>query len=170
MAEINAKDLTTKTSPASTDSMLLFGTTTNEGAKITVDNLAENILNRLSTKTFPNQVGGSSADTILAQLATLNSNIGSMSDYEIFYGQTATSQDPSTLTLPEVRNNSTSFLVHQYGSAASIYAVDQTRVINIASSNITSTGTITTDGTASGQTLTFSRTGANRLLLIYRKP
>ena len=74
MAEINAKDLTAKTSPASTDSMLLFGTTSNEGAKITVDNLADNILGRLATKTFPNQVGGSSAATILAQLATLNSN------------------------------------------------------------------------------------------------
>lgn len=74
MAEVNAKDLTTKTAPASTDSMLLFGTTTNEGAKITVDNLANNILERLATKTFPNQVGGSSAATILAQLATLNSN------------------------------------------------------------------------------------------------
>lgn len=75
MAEVNAKDLTTKTTPASTDSMLLFGTTTNEGAKITVDNLANNILERLATKTFPNQVGGSSAATILAQLATLNSNL-----------------------------------------------------------------------------------------------
>lgn len=75
MAEVNAKDLTTKTAPASTDSMLLFGTTTNEGAKITVDNLANNILERLATKTFPNQVGGSSAATILAQLATLNSNL-----------------------------------------------------------------------------------------------
>lgn len=75
MAEVNAKDLTTKTAPASTDSMLLFGTSTNEGAKITVDNLANNILERLATKTFPNQVGGSSAATILAQLATLNSNI-----------------------------------------------------------------------------------------------
>lgn len=74
MAEVNAKDLTTKTAPASTDSMLLFGTTTNEGAKITVDNLANNILERIATKTFPNQVGGSSAATILAQLATLNSN------------------------------------------------------------------------------------------------
>lgn len=75
MAEVNAKDLTTKTAPASTDSMLLFGTSTNEGAKITVDNLANNILERLTTKTFANQVGGSSAATILAQLATLNSNI-----------------------------------------------------------------------------------------------
>lgn len=75
MAEVNAKDLTTKTTPASTDSMLLFGTSTNEGSKITVDNLAENILSRLSTKTFPNQVGGSSAATILAQLATLNSKL-----------------------------------------------------------------------------------------------
>lgn len=75
MAEVNAKDLTTKTAPASTDSMLLFGTTTNEGAKITVDNLANNILERLATKTFPNQVGGSSAATILAQLATLNSKL-----------------------------------------------------------------------------------------------
>lgn len=74
MAEVNAKDLTTKTSPATTDSMLLFGTTTNEGAKITVDNLADNILSRLATKTFTNQVGGSGAATILAQLATLNSN------------------------------------------------------------------------------------------------
>lgn len=75
MAEVNAKDLTTKTAPASTDSMLLFGTSTNEGAKITVDNLANNILERLTTKTFANQVGGSSAATILAQLATLNSNL-----------------------------------------------------------------------------------------------
>lgn len=75
MAEVNAKDLTTKTAPASTDSMLLFGTSTNEGAKITVDNLANNILERLTTKTFANQVGGSSAATILAQLATLNSKM-----------------------------------------------------------------------------------------------
>jgi len=73
MAEVNAKDLTTKTTPASTDSMLLFGTTSNEGAKITVDNLADNILGRLTTKTFANQVGGSSAATLLAQLSTLNS-------------------------------------------------------------------------------------------------
>lgn len=78
MAEVNAKDLTTKTTPASTDSMLLFGTTSNEGAKITVDNLADNILGRLSTKTFPNQVGGSSAATLLAQLSTLNSNSATM--------------------------------------------------------------------------------------------
>lgn len=75
MAEVNAKDLTTKTTPASTDSMLLFGTTSNEGAKITVDNLADNILGRLTTKTFANQVGGSSAATLLAQLSTLNSNL-----------------------------------------------------------------------------------------------
>ena len=84
MAEINAKDLTAKTSPASTDSMLLFGTTSNEGAKITVDNLADDILGRLATKTFPNQVGGSSAATILAQLATLNSNIGKTSTPRTF--------------------------------------------------------------------------------------
>lgn len=82
MAEINAKDLTAKTSPASTDSMLLFGTTSNEGAKITVDNLADNILSRLATKTFPNQVGGSSAATILAQLATLNSNSASSTYFQ----------------------------------------------------------------------------------------
>lgn len=75
MADVNAKDLTTKTSPASTDSMLLFGTSTNEGAKITVDNLADNILGRLTTKTFTNQVGGSSAATILAQLSTLNTGL-----------------------------------------------------------------------------------------------
>lgn len=74
MAEVNAKDLTTKTAPASTDSMLLFGTTTNEGAKITVDNFANYTLAKLASYTYPNQVGGSSAATILAQLATLNSN------------------------------------------------------------------------------------------------
>lgn len=73
MAEINAKDLTAKTSPETTDSMLLFGTTSNEGAKITVDNMKDWVLSGLSTKTFPNQVGGSSAATILAQLSTLNS-------------------------------------------------------------------------------------------------
>lgn len=86
MAEVNAKDLTTKTAPASTDSMLLFGTTTNEGAKITVDNLANNILERLATKTFPNQVGGSSAATILAQLATLNSNIATTPPRHVYTG------------------------------------------------------------------------------------
>ena len=80
MAEVNAKDLTTKTTPASTDSMLLFGTTSNEGAKITVDNLADNILGRLTTKTFPNQVGGSSAATLLAQLSTLNSKFPSINN------------------------------------------------------------------------------------------
>ena len=73
MAEVNAKDLTAKTSPATTDSMLLFGTTSNEGAKITVDNMKDWVLSGLSTKTFPNQVGGSSAATLLAQLSTLNS-------------------------------------------------------------------------------------------------
>lgn len=71
MAEVNAKDLTTKTSPASTDSMLLFGTTSNEGAKITVDNMKDWVLSGLSTKTFANQVGGSSAAAIPAQLASL---------------------------------------------------------------------------------------------------
>lgn len=73
MAEVNAKDLTTKTTPDSTDSMLLFGTSTNEGAKITVDNFANYTLAKLASYTYPNQVGGSSAATILAQLATLNS-------------------------------------------------------------------------------------------------
>ena len=73
MAEINANSLTTKTTPASTDSMLLFGTTSNEGSQITYDNLADAILDKISTKTFANQVGGSSAATILAQLSTLNS-------------------------------------------------------------------------------------------------
>lgn len=90
MAEVNAKDLTTKTAPASTDSMLLFGTTTNEGAKITVDNLANNILERLATKTFPNQVGGSSAATILAQLATLNSNKAAYKKYTLPTGESLT--------------------------------------------------------------------------------
>lgn len=106
MAEVNAKDLTTKTAPASTDSMLLFGTTTNEGAKITVDNLANNILERLATKTFPNQVGGSSAATILAQLATLNSNIPTFPRTWTLSNQTPITEqiDAMSLTIGQVKH------------------------------------------------------------------
>lgn len=113
MAEVNAKDLTTKTAPASTDSMLLFGTSTNEGAKITVDNLANNILERIATKTFPNQVGGSSAATILAQLATLNSK---------FAGKEYTIPTSETLTLDNAMLPH-SYIVTTYASKVSALSI-----------------------------------------------
>lgn len=137
MAEINAKDLTAKTSPASTDSMLLFGTTSNEGAKITVDNLADNILSRLTTKTFANQVGGSSAATILAQLATLNSKIK--------YSGEATLATPPTCTFTIPRH--VGFLIVGYNAIWYGYAThmdnanspDTKAIAKIAGSNSTYT-------------------------------
>ena len=75
--EITYKNLnahTAKTTPGANDDLLLFDDTSNEATKIDYDNLADAILNKLTSKTFTNQVGGSSAATLLAQLATLNSN------------------------------------------------------------------------------------------------
>ena len=75
MADINATSLNTKTTPDGTDNLVLFNQNTNVGYQIDYDNLADAILNKITSKPFANQVGGSSAATILAQLATLNSNI-----------------------------------------------------------------------------------------------
>lgn len=158
MAEVNAKDLTTKTAPASTDSMLLFGTSTNEGAKITVDNLANNILERLTTKTFANQVGGSSAATILAQLATLNSNI----DAKIYNIATTTS---STITLPPIKTATTGLLVAVSSDQAAIYGLNPVRCNYIAGSTYSAV-VFTTDGNRDGQTLTRNSTANVSLLLI----
>lgn len=158
MAEVNAKDLTTKTAPASTDSMLLFGTTTNEGAKITVDNLANNILERLATKTFPNQVGGSSAATILAQLATLNSNMPNVYIERIYVG---TSQ---SFTLPAIAANAVGLLMLVSGTNSSLYGLNEIRCNKIAGSTST-TVTVTTDNNGDGQTLT--REGTGTLLALF---
>lgn len=98
MAEVNANSLTTKTTPASTDSMLLFGTTSNEGSKITYDNLADAILDKISTKTFANQVGGSSAATILAQLSTLNSNLNTVTSGTVTWNDEVVSADVAHAT------------------------------------------------------------------------
>lgn len=147
MAEINAKDLTAKTSPASTDSMLLFGTTSNEGAKITVDNLADDILGRLATKTFPNQVGGSSAATILAQLATLNSNKPNL---KIWAGSMP-NDSVTSITLPKVNQG---FLFINAATHNALYTLTSTRC-NKATSNDNSTSIdLVTDGNSNGQTLT----------------
>lgn len=72
--DIAATSLDTKTTPAGTDNLILFNQNTNVGYQIDYDNLADAILNKITSKTFANQVGGSSAATLLAQLSTLNSN------------------------------------------------------------------------------------------------
>lgn len=72
---INANALSKKTTPSGTDDLLLFDDSSNSGTKIDYDDLADAILNKLTSKTYANQVGGSSAATLLAQLATLNSNL-----------------------------------------------------------------------------------------------
>lgn len=74
-SEVDANSLTAKTTPASTDSMLLFGTSSNEGAMITASNYKNYVLSEWASQTYPNQVGGSAAATVPAQLATLNSKI-----------------------------------------------------------------------------------------------
>lgn len=74
MAEKYIKDLTAKSVPSSTD-LFVMDNGSGSGSKINYDQLADAILNKLTSKTFANQVGGSSAATLLAQLATLNSNI-----------------------------------------------------------------------------------------------
>lgn len=72
--DIAATSLDTKTTPAGTDNLILFNQNTNVGYQIDYDNLADAILNKITSKTYANQVGGSSAATLLAQLSTLNSN------------------------------------------------------------------------------------------------
>lgn len=72
--DIAATSLDTKTTPAGTDNLILFNQNTNVGYQIDYDNLADAILNKITSKTYTNQVGGSSAATLLAQLSTLNSN------------------------------------------------------------------------------------------------
>lgn len=73
--DVPATSFTTKTAPDGTDNLILFNQNTNVGYQIDYDNLADAILNKITSKTFSNQVGGSSAATLLAQLSTLNSNI-----------------------------------------------------------------------------------------------
>lgn len=73
MAEVNANSLPAKTDLGSNDSAIVVDQTTNAGALVDLDVLADKVLDRISSKTFANQVGGSSAATLLAQLSTLNS-------------------------------------------------------------------------------------------------
>ena len=156
MAEVNAKDLTTKTTPASTDSMLLFGTTSNEGAKITVDNLADNILGRLTTKTFANQVGGSSAATLLAQLSTLNSNI--VSYHMTSSINSITIPKPTEQALLLITSGTTSYqLAFIYGSAFVVMVTHGTNILE-------------SDGNSEGQTLTRASgvTGIIRVIAIVK--
>ena len=77
MAEVNANTLPAKTDLGSNDSAIVVDQTTNAGALVDLDVLADKVLDRITSKTFANQVGGSSAATLLAQLSTLNSNIQS---------------------------------------------------------------------------------------------
>lgn len=75
MAEVNANSLPAKTDLGTNDSAIVVDQTTNAGALVDLDVLADKVLDRITSKTFANQVGGSSAATILAQLSTLNSNM-----------------------------------------------------------------------------------------------
>lgn len=75
MAEVNANSLPAKTDLGSNDSAIVVDQTTNAGALVDLDVLADKVLDRISSKTYANQVGGSSAATLLAQLSTLNSKI-----------------------------------------------------------------------------------------------
>ena len=79
MAEVNANSLPAKTDLGTNDSAIVVDQTTNAGALVDLDVLADKVLDRLTSKTFANQVGGSSAATLLAQLSTLNSNIPTVS-------------------------------------------------------------------------------------------
>lgn len=74
MAEVNANSLPAKTDLGTNDSAIVVDQTTNAGALVDLDVLADKVLDRITSKTFANQVGGSSAATLLAQLSTLNSN------------------------------------------------------------------------------------------------
>lgn len=74
MAEVNANSLPSKTDLGTNDSAIVVDQTTNAGALVDLDVLADKVLDRITSKTFANQVGGSSAATLLAQLSTLNSN------------------------------------------------------------------------------------------------
>lgn len=73
MAEVNANSLPAKTDLGTNDSAIVVDQTTNAGALVDLDVLADKVLDRITSKTFANQVGGSSAATLLAQLSTLNS-------------------------------------------------------------------------------------------------
>ena len=75
MAEVNANSLPAKTDLGTNDSAIVVDQTTNAGALVDLDVLADKVLDRITSKTFANQVGGSSAATLLAQLSTLNSNL-----------------------------------------------------------------------------------------------
>ena len=75
MAEVNANSLPAKTDLGTNDSAIVVDQTTNAGALVDLDVLADKVLDRITSKTFANQVGGSSAATLLAQLSTLNSKI-----------------------------------------------------------------------------------------------
>lgn len=125
--DVPATSFTTKTAPDGTDNLILFNQNTNVGYQIDYDNLADAILNKITSKTFSNQVGGSSAATLLSQLATLNSKIPP---------QTGTTISPTyneTLFTPSSR------YVKKYGSIV---------VVNIQM-NVIATATYT-DTIASG--------------------
>lgn len=71
MADVNATELTTKTTPAGTDDLILFGQNTNVGYKIDYDDLAAALWNNHLTKTLTTDVG---TGTLATLFNTLNSN------------------------------------------------------------------------------------------------
>lgn len=107
MAEVNANSLPAKTDLGTNDSAIVVDQTTNAGALVDLDVLADKVLDRISSKTFPNQIGGSSAATLLAQLSTLNSKFAGK-EYTIHSGETLTLDNT---TLPH------SYIITTYASA-----------------------------------------------------
>lgn len=113
MAEVNANSLPAKTDLGTNDSAIVVDQTTNAGALVDLNVLADKVLDRITSKTFANQVGGSSAATLLAQLSTLNSKFAGK-EYTIPAGGTLTLDNA---TLPH------SYIVTTYASTASALSI-----------------------------------------------
>lgn len=145
MAEVNANSLPAKTDLGSNDSAIVVDQTTNAGALVDLDVLADKVLDRISSKTFANQVGGSSAATLLAQLSTLNSNLSGAK----FWVRSVTRAQ--TITLPPIV--SIGFIVVVSGAEVAAYGLNSIRCNKIGGSTSVAVA-FTTDGNLDGQTLT----------------
>lgn len=94
LTKTDINTLSAVTAANSDDYILLDRNSTNAVTRMLFSKMADLVLDYLSTKTFTNQVGGSSAATILAQLATLNSNITPITLYNDATGISAGSSIP----------------------------------------------------------------------------
>ena len=145
--DIAATSLDTKTTPAGTDNLILFNQNTNVGYQIDYDNLADAILNKITSKTYTNQVGGSSAATLLAQLSTLNSNKPNL---KIWTGSMP-NETGTSITLPKINQG---FLFINAATHNALYTLTATRCNKAASNDNSTSIDLATDGNGNGQTLT----------------